>query len=241
MRRGNRFGIILAGVGWSLCFLCSTFYKKPMKKLVVVFLFLPLAGMAQFNKGQVFLGGSMSVQNQYFSNSKTLNNSFSILPTAGYFISEKWALGGLAGYGYSDQRSTNTNGAGSFSSKSSSFSISAGMFGRRYFAISERFFFVLEGNLNFRRGRSFSASEQRDANGNLISRLSFNSPSYNLGVSVRPLFIFFPLPKWGLEAGLGTLSVSRQENLSDHTSVNTSSLNVTGTFTFGITYYFKRI
>jgi len=183
----------------------------------------------------------MSVQNQYFSNTKTLNNAFSILPTAGYFINEKWALGGSAGYSYSDQRSTNTNSLGSNSYTSSSFSISAGMFGRRYFAISERFFFVLEGNLNFRRGRSFSASEQRDANGNLTSRLSFNSPSYSLGASVRPLFIFFPLPRWGLEAGLGSLSVSRQENLSDHTGVNSSSLSVTGTFAFGITYYFKRI
>ena len=183
----------------------------------------------------------MSVQNQYYSSTKTVNNLFNILPTAGYFVNEKWALGGSAGYGYSDQRSTNTNSLGSNSYKSSSFSISAGMFGRRYFAISERFFFVLEGNLNFRRGRSFSASEQRDANGNLTSRLSFNSPSYNLGVSVRPLFIFFPLPRWGLEAGLGSLSVNRQENLSDHTGVNSSNLSVTGTFAFGITYYFKRI
>jgi hypothetical protein len=212
-----------------------------MKKLIVVFLLLPLAGMAQFNKGQVFLGGSMSVQNQYYSSTKTLNNSFSILPTAGYFINEKWALGGSAGYSYSDQRSTNTNSLGSNSFKNSSFSISAGMFGRRYFAISERFFFVLEGNLNFRRSRSSGSSEQRDVTGTVITTGSFNSPTYTIGASVRPLFIFFPLPRWGLEAGLGSLSVSRQENLSDHTGVNSSSLSVSGTFAFGITYYFKRI
>gem|GEM_PF-3927589 len=33
-----------------------------MKQLTLIFLLLPFAGMAQFNKGQVFLGGSMNAQ-----------------------------------------------------------------------------------------------------------------------------------------------------------------------------------
>ena len=213
-----------------------------MKKLIVIFLLLPLVGMAQFNKGQVFLGGSMSVQNQYLSDhSGPIVNTFGITPRVGYFINEKWALGGTAGYSSTDQTNTNADINGRTVFKYNSISISAGFFGRRYFTISEKFLFALEGNLSFSRSNSTSTYASTDAAGVLTSSSYSTLPSYGLGVGFRPLFIFFPSPKWGIEAGLGNLSVSRQRNLSDHTGVNTFNLSALGTLSFGVTYYFTRV
>ena len=119
--------------------------------------------------------------------------------------------------------------------KSSSYSLSGGAFARRYFAISDNFFFALEGALIFAR----SNNTFHYVPFNPINNSTSNSPTYDVIASLRPLFIFFPSPKLGIEAGLGALNFDRQQGLSDHHYVNTFNLSVFG-FSLGLAYYFKR-
>jgi hypothetical protein len=219
-----------------------------MKKIMLLLLVLPLAGKAQFNKGDMFLGGALSgfTRDSPAGSSSTITNdvgnSFNVGPKFGYFISEKWAIGGSLGYTHSS--STQDQVAPNFLShyNTSSFGFTSGLFARRYFAIADKFFFTLEGSLAFSRSNSITSNSTVDYQGSgpIISSSTYKDPIYLLGATVRPIFIFFPTPKWGIEAGLGSLYYTHQHGLSDGSSVNIANLSVTSATSLGIYYYFRK-
>lgn len=209
-----------------------------------MFLF-PFAVSAQFNKGQLFVGGSLSAQNQNDAQGNSLRNtgnsgSFSITPRIGYFINDKWALGGTVGYSSSFYNNAYKDATFAHNQKNDSKSLSIGLFGRRYFAISEKFFFALEGNLRFSRGNTTYNSTTTYLDGAPLSASNTNTPQYSVSAGVRPLFVFFPSQKWGIETGLGSLSFSSTRNLSDHSGSNVFGLGALGALSLGVNYYFKR-
>lgn len=63
--------------------------------------------------------------------------------------------------------------------------------------------------------------------------------SYQLGLSLWPSLIFFPSPKWGVEASFGSLTYSHSQNLSVDTNTNHFYLDY-GTIQFGLAYYFRK-
>src|SRR5690242_11849899 len=94
---------------WVLNDVILSFVKRPetnphfMKNLFLLFVFaLPLAADAQFNKGDVFLGGSLSgnFQNGDMKTTSGLGassrtyNTFRISPSVGFFVNEKIAIAG---------------------------------------------------------------------------------------------------------------------------------------------------
>jgi len=224
-----------------------------MKIIVSIFLLsLPYFAAAQFSKGQVYLGGSMTASSSHNdSNSPNVvvnpdkNSSLSISPVLGYFLSPNLAVGGTVGYSTSSSESSfvntiydnNNNPINvNANSKTVTKGFTVGSFARYYVPISNSFYFAAQGQINFTR----SNSNYTLTNGAPVNQeVSNQTPSYAVAVTIKPVFIFFPSPKWGIEASVGSLGYNYQRELPDVHSSTTFSLGA-GQFSFGLAYYFAR-
>ena len=96
-----------------------------------------------FSKGDVLVEGNLGFNSSNNNNSDTKSNSFTFTPKAGYFLSDKIAVGAQLGFG-----SSKTEVAGVDTAKSSGFS--AGVFGRYYFLdLGQRFKTYADAGVNF--------------------------------------------------------------------------------------------
>jgi hypothetical protein len=209
-----------------------------MRKLVLLgFLSIPFFTQAQFVKGDKVLGGTLSFYSQNAPDQQGGGLSykarrFSLTPSMSFLLNKNFAIGGLLGYNSSLQEIPSSSPSGlELISKS----FSAGIFGQQYFNISDKFLFTLIGQFKFERG--FDKDYYFDPQfGEVIER---KSQIYNLSTTVRPTFIFFPSPKWGFEASIGSVSYTFTRNLSTDDKVNRFSINY-GAITFGVAYYFLK-
>ena len=109
---------------------------------------------AQFVKGDKFIAGgySVSVQNSSTGNgAENRHRSFQVYPEVGFFLNSRYAVGG--GLTYSSGTSKFDYGQGVYQTyKNQGFGIY--IFVKRYFSITEKFFFSLDGSVAYDRARS---------------------------------------------------------------------------------------
>ncbi|MBL0743118.1 outer membrane beta-barrel protein [Chryseolinea lacunae] len=194
-----------------------------MKKLLLlVVVLIPAFAHAQFNKGDAFLGGTIS-------GSSDFSNNLSVSPFFGFFLNSKISLGGRVEYGStrSEQNLTANDGSTSHLVTSTK-SFFVAVVGRKYYPLSDKFFFALQGELNY--GRSNVMNEN---NG-----VESHDDVYSLGLNVKPVFAYFPSPKWGIEGSVGSLGYTFSKALSG-SSNHIASLDA-GTVTLGFAYYFRK-
>lgn len=204
-----------------------------MKKLyALLFLALPFVADAQFSKGNVFLGGTLSAMlqnsdtNTSTSSTTYTNNSFGISPSIGFFLNEKIALGAAINYSTSLQKGVFNQSTGSLTQVQTN-SVGINPYVRLYQPITSSIYFGLQGGISFTRGNSMLTN----------FGTTTTTPNYSVGVNFKPIFIFFPSPKWGVETGIGSLGYTYMRNLPDTGSTSTFGLSA-GSFTFGVAYYF---
>lgn len=199
------------------------------KFIFALVMMVPFLASGQFVKGDKFLGGYVRVSSQGPTQSGTGSGSsqkgFSIDPRIGFLVSEKFAVGGGIGYSHFNSTYRDPFNQREYNSKG----VLAGVIARRYFAISERFIFAINGNLNYDRG-----TESQD-NGSLQG----TTKNYGISIGFVPTFIFFPSPQWGFETGVGSLSYSYSRNLT--TDADNSYFDCyAGSLSFGVSYYFRK-
>ena len=205
--------------------------------LITLFLLTSLLSFGQFIKGDKFIRGTFNLNSQNTPDSNTggftnSGTSFSIYPSIGFLLNEKFAIGGQIGFSSSYSKSTNGS---SYIVESNSLSISSAIFANRYFKISDKFLFSLVGAFAFNRGTSTNITTDK-----LTSTITeYKTENYAIRTSIRPSFIFFPTPKWGFEVGIGSISHSYNMNLSTGENSNIFNLNY-GTLSWGLLYYFKK-
>ncbi len=221
---------------------------QTMKIIVSICLLLPPYFVAaQFSKGQTYLGGTLSgyltnsntpatpANGNYGSSSKL--SAFSISPVFGIFLKRNLSVGG--GIGFSTQTqdfNENINGQVQYE-KNYSNSVTANSFLRYYLPITSSFYFAMHGQINFLRGNNKSVSFYGS---NSSNNQTGNNPFYSIGASLRPVFIFFPSNRWGIEAGLGSIAYTNQKSLDDSgSSLNSISISA-NSFSFGLAYYFGK-
>ncbi|MGN6341175.1 MAG: outer membrane beta-barrel protein [Ginsengibacter sp.] len=105
--------------------------KKSVLTLAAVAAF-SLASKAQtfgFNKGDVILEGAIGVSSSDNKANETKATTISLTPKAGYFVTDKFAVGLNVNY----SASKNTDYSGSSDSYTKSNGVGAGVFGRYYF------------------------------------------------------------------------------------------------------------
>jgi len=200
------------------------------KHLFLLLIATPLLSFAQLSKGDKFIGGGFQFRSLTPINSNqgwtSETMDFSINPFFGFLVSDKLAIGGQVGYSYliSTQNADQPN-----ESKYTSADYSAGLISRRYFSISEQFVFSIDANFNY------GIVAGTSTNSTYVSK----TKNHHVGASIKPTFIFFPSPKWGIEASIGNISYEYSKNLSTGTGLNDFNIYF-GSIQLGLSYYFKK-
>lgn len=217
-----------------------------MKKAVLaVLLFTSYRTFAQFAKGNMFIGGNLgvSIHNETAdsptagNNTTYSSNSISIHPNFGFFLNDKIAIG--AQLGYSNNTAESTAPPPAYNSTNKREDIQFGIFGKRYIKLADRFFFAGTGLLNYSKYTSTLHSV------NVNSVVQNKEEGSDLLLSVSPSFLFFPSPKWGFEAGIGSIyyiwGLSHYDAGGTVINRKTNDLNISyGGFSVGFTYYFGK-
>lgn len=207
-----------------------------MKKiLLIIVVLLPMLSHAQFTKGDKVLGGSLSMafQNQNSSEYETKSKGtyFSIQPRLGLLVNEKLELGGNVGYYSSSQKSESPSSTYTNEERS----ISAGIYARPYFALTDKFLFSLLVQSNFSRGYQITPQYDPNTGGYTDSK----TKKYSIVSGVRPTFHFFPSPQWGFELGFSALGHTYEHNLSTDFVGNYFTLTYS-VVNIGVSYYFRK-
>ncbi len=203
-------------------------------KLILSFILLALAvrSQAQFNKGQKVLGGSLSFYSRntkaaYNSSSPNTGTSFGISPSLGIFVKPNLAVGALVTYSSLHIKDGTSSG-------SDQTTMGGGMFLQRYFTISDKFFFTIMGSADYSSEKETFTVTDPTTNATIWN----TSKTHAIGVHVRPSFIFFPSPKWALEATLGGFNYNHALIPSEQT---TDTFNFYyGSIGLGVYYYIGR-
>lgn len=161
--------------------------KKLLLSLVAV-TGLALSTQAQTEKGKVMLGGNVGFSSSKVDGANKSDFSFSVVPSAGYFVSDNFAIGTGVGYTYNKEVSDlNLNQA-----------FKVAPFGRYYVGLSDQFKFF--GQLSV--PMSFGNDKVLDANGDTGAKTASTT---DIGVNLAPGFAFFPTKRIGIEFSVNGL------------------------------------
>jgi hypothetical protein len=143
----------------------------------------------------------------------------------GFFLNERYAVGG--GLSYSSTLNEYEFGGGHQIRKTRGFGVH--LFVKRYFLISEKFFFSMDGSVGYDRGRTTMETGSTES----------TSKSYNISMSATPSLIFFPSPNWAIEGSIGGLSLTHSRGVSDESKSTFFGLNY-GSISLGFAYFFRK-
>lgn len=184
---------------------------------------IPMLTLGQVEKGSAFLTGSVTfISRKNVVPEPEKGNHLTASADAGYLFSAKWA-GGIHAR-YENQTLTNNSGGSSYARGTV-----AGPFARRYFAVSEKLFFHLDGGVNFSRFRlAFNPG---------VPNATFTDFSpFNFEVYLQPGASFFVADRFALQAKIGGISFKAFDN-DLHLSQTTIDFNL-GALQLGAAFYF---
>ncbi|MGY4538084.1 long-subunit fatty acid transport protein [Mucilaginibacter sp. UYNi724] len=187
-------------------------YKKLL--LICVSAIAIQTAKAQTQKGSQMLGASFGFStsssdskqfepnnNTYGDNQHAKTTSYNFAPSYSYFIADNLDLGISVGYGHSKQESEND--PSSFGVQKSH-GFSAGVYARKYVLYENKIGIRTGPYLNYYYGKQDAFNDDYPAYNNYSSKM------YAGGISLD--FVYFPVKKLGLAAGLGNLSYVHQTN-----------------------------
>ncbi len=183
-----------------------------LKCLFVALLFSCLNGAAkaQFQRGDLMIGGSLGASSGANFNDGDLTStgfSLSLNPSLGYFFSESAAFGITPGIGFSTQQSYRDGERFGDRQYNSNGAIS--LFYRKYYRLAEQFYFFFEPSA------SYSGSSWGD----------IGSRGFTVGIS--PGVAFRISEKWLVETSFGGARFSRQyQDSGQPTEVTTRNWNL---------------
>jgi long-subunit fatty acid transport protein len=200
------------------------------------------AAKAQTEKGSQMLGASFGFSTSS-SDTKAFNNSpnsydlsvhgkiksYNIAPSYSYFIADKLDLGVSVGYGRVKSESN-----GNYASLQKTHSFSSAVYLRKYF--------LYENKVGIRTGPYFSYinSNQTFLYSNTTpGAYNYAGDIYSGGIGLD--FVYFPIKKLGLSAGMGSISYTHQ--VVDGTSKGTSNsfgLNFANSLSLSVNYVFGK-
>ena len=194
--------------------------------LLCILLLVPFISNAQFQKGTKFVNGVFTYDSYKYLESEPASNFLIFGAGIGFFVNRSFALGPVLET--SRRVLYNINPVTNQYEKNRSASILGGIFVRKFFPISEKFLFSLE-------GRTLVGRNVRE-----ISVMGSKPESNTLRIQARPVFTFLPNSKWAFEAGVGNILYEKN---SPHqpfldTDVFRASL---GEVNFGISYFFRKM
>jgi len=182
---------------------------------------LTFASQAQTEQGKFLIGGQVGFQTSKQKDTDSKFNSFSINPTAGYFVSDNWAVGAGIGYSWSNR----DNGMEE-EFKTNWFNVSP--FVRNY---------IGEGQLKFFSQLSVPMAWGKQSVERLAGTTETKFERY--GVELAPGFAYFPVSNVGIELKVRGLYFESQKDKTNDVTNNTFGLDVNSLApTLGVQFYF---
>jgi len=162
-----------------------------MKKLLLSL--VAVAGLvyganAQTEKGKVILGGSVGFNSTKVEGAAKSDVSFNIIPSAGYFVANNFAIGTGVGYTYNKE----------VSSLKQNEAFVVAPFGRYYVGLSDQFKFFGQLSVPMAFGNNKVVASNGDTGAKVASTTS-------IGVNIAPGFAFFPTKRIGIEVSVNGL------------------------------------
>jgi Outer membrane protein beta-barrel domain len=159
--------------------------------LLVTFIFMSMIASAQIEKGSSFVSGQLS--HRINSSDAFKSTDFTVGGEYGYILSSRWALGINTSYKFSRQQLPNNL-------TQYQNNLNAGIFARRYFALTDKLYLNLDGMAAIGNRKSRSES-------------NFGTPltsTFNeLRLSVTPGATYFVTRKIALNLNLGQLMFTK--------------------------------
>ena len=182
---------------------------------------LTIAAQAQTEQGKIMVGGQVGFQTSKVKDTDFKDNSFSINPTVGYFVSDNLAIGTGIGYNWSKDESVMD-----LSTKRDAFQVSP--FVRKYSANGPlRFFAQLSVPMSW--GKTTVETNNVKA----------ESKFENYGVELAPGLAYFPTSKVGIELKVRGLYYNYNNNKTADRSTNTFGLDANSLApTLGVQFLF---
>jgi hypothetical protein len=189
-----------------------------MRKLLWVIFVIPFAAHAQFNKGDKYIGASISGFN---------GSSFGAAPYFGYFINQHTSVGAYVRASSSHQ----SVDYGQNQSVTDNRYLNAAVTARRWYTLSDKFYFALQGEAFY--FRQVATTKDND-------NLTSSNKYYGLGLNVIPTFLYFPIPRLGVEASVGSLTYQFLHELSSGDATYHQVNLGLGSVNLGVAYYFRK-
>lgn len=201
-----------------------------MKKIVLSMVAILAFGFANaqesssfgFSKGNILLEGNVGFSSTNDKNTETKTNSFEFNPKAGYFLTDKFALGIELGVG-SDKEEV----AGTDTDKNSNFNV--GVFGRYYFLdLGQRFKTYAEAGVGFNNGKDG------------LAEAKYTGVGFGAGLGIN----YFVSESFAINFGLTDILSYDSKKYKDAEAVSefNGNINVFNNFfstaQFGLTYKF---
>ncbi|CAM3485437.1 outer membrane beta-barrel protein [Sphingobacterium prati] len=182
---------------------------------------LTIAANAQTEKGKIMVGGQVGFETSKVKDTDHKNNSFSINPTVGYFVSDNWAVGTGVGYNWSKNEADKNN-----STKVDAFQVAP--FVRKYSANGPlRFFAQLSVPMSW--GKMTAESN------NVETKNKFE----NYGVELAPGLAYFPTSQIGIELKVRGLYYNYNKDKTNDITTNTFGLDANSLApTLGVQFHF---
>jgi hypothetical protein len=162
--------------------------KKLLLSLVAVSA-LAFSTQAQTEKGKILLGGSVGLNSTKVKGASESDFRFNIVPSAGYFISDNFAIGTGVGYEYNKQVSKEV--------LNQAFVVAP--FGRYYVGLSDQFKFFGQLSVPMAFGNIKNVD---DVTGDVGDKVGTTT---SIGVQLAPGFAFYPTKRVGIEVSVDGL------------------------------------
>lgn len=181
---------------------------------------LTLASQAQTEKGKFIVGGQVGFETSKVKDTDLKNNSFSINPTVGYFVSDNWAVGTGVGYNWGkSELATNTVETNAFQ---------VAPFVRNY---------IGEGQFKF--FSQLSVPMAWGKNTTEVAGVETEAKFQKYGVELAPGFAFFPTSKVGIELKVRGLYFDSYKDKGTDVTTNSFGLDANSLApTLGVQFYF---
>lgn len=162
--------------------------KKLLLSLVAVSAFA-FSTQAQTEKGRIMLGGGVGFNSTKVEGASKSDLRFNVIPSAGYFISDNFAIGTGVGYNYNKQ----------VSEKNLTQSFEVSPFGRYYVGLSDQFKFFGQLSVPMAFG---NVKNVDDVTGDVGDKIGTTT---KIGVQLAPGFAFYPTKRVGIEVSVDGL------------------------------------
>jgi len=204
---------------------------------------------AQIAKGTAYLSGQVSYSQQENNNTDRKDESFRILPTAGYFVGTNLAVG--LGVGYASDKTTLTtttpvlpNGMNVTESKNTQSAFVVAPFVRKYWTLADKLYIFGQLEVPMEFGNVKEEGSSTTTIGNTVSTASTSTKTNytSIGVNIKPGLDYFLNKNWSIEATIGEFGYNTSKLDADGAkSVDNYNFGLNlSSVTFGVKYVFAK-